>query len=120
MGVAESQITCDKRRIMEQNLWMVDEINEQQVAVNIALAADTACARLFRKGKEKEAFEVRVKAIDVLQSLGYLKRTPIEFTGQIGLQEIIKLANSPDTENETFLSERTGRGRKNFIENGAS
>ncbi len=120
LGVVESVITNDKRKIMEQNVWMVDNIDERQVAVDLAITADVASARLFRKGKEKEAFDVMRQAVDVLQSLGYLKRTAIEIKGEVSIQEILKLANSPDAEDETFLSKTTGRGGKDFITNGAS
>lgn len=117
LQVVDSVITNDKRKIMEQNVWLVDNIDERQVAIDLVIAANTATARLFRKGKEKEALEVKVKAIDALQSLGYLKRAPIEFQGRLTMEEILKLANGPEDEN--FLSEGTGRGSEKVITNGS-
>ncbi len=108
LGVAESQISRDKRRIMEQNAWMAENIDERQVAVELARAGEAATARLFRKGKEKEAFEVQAKTIDVLQSLGYLKRAPVELKGLLSIQEILKLAIDP--KDEIALLGNTGRG----------
>lgn len=99
---------------------MVDEIDERQEVVRIMQTADLAVSTLFRAGHVRDAWTVRREAITVLQSLGYLKRTPIEFKGEVSVQEILKLANSPDKEDETFLSERSGQGRKNFIANGTS
>lgn len=110
----------DKIKIQEQNSWMLDELDERKIAFDIIQTAEFASAALFRNGKPKEAFDVEAKAVDILQTLGYLKRTAIEFKGQIELQEILKLGNTPDTEDETLLSERAGQGRKNFITNGAS
>ena len=119
LGVSYVMVHKYKKKIQQQNEWMIDEIDERRMALDILQSAETASARLFRKGKDKEAFEVQRMAIDTLQTLGYLKRAPVEFKGQITLQEILKLANGPDPEDETLLSERTGRGGKEFIPNGS-
>lgn len=119
LHVPESYVSRDKKKIQQQNEWMMDEVDERRMALEIMMAAHTASPRLFRKGKEKEAVEVLRIAVDTLQTLGYLKRAPIEFKGQLTLQEILKLANGPDPEDETLLSERTGRGGKEFIPNGS-
>lgn len=95
-------------------------MDEAKEAVNIIKTAEVASMRLFRKGDEKAAWDVQKQAVEVLQSLGYLRRSPVEFKGQLTIQEILKLANSPDQGDETLPSEGTGRGGKNFITNGAS
>lgn len=119
LHVPEEYVSRDKKRIQEQNSWMLDELDERKIAIEIIHTAELASAMLFRNGKPKDAFDVESKMIDVLQTLGYLKRAAIEFKGEVTLQEIVKLANSPDEEDETFLGERSGQGRKNFITNGA-
>ena len=105
LHVHESDVSRDKRKIQNENAWMLDELDERKIAIEIIHTAELASAMLFRNGKPKDAFDVESRMIDVLQTLGYLKRAAIEFKGQIDLQEILKLANSPDTEDETFLNE---------------
>lgn len=116
--VREQVISKDKKKIQEQNKWVLDDLDEEKIATEIISTAEIASSRLFRQGKNKDAWNVQREAVDVLQTLGYLKRAPIEFKGQMSIQEILKLANEP--EDESVLSERPGRGGKNLITNGTS
>ena len=93
-------ITRDKRRIQHQNSWMLDELDERRIAVNLIQVAEIASARLFRQNKSHEAWKVQRELMESLQSLGYVKKKPVEFEGKVSLQEILKLATNPNWETE--------------------
>jgi len=103
------------QQILEQNSWMLDDIDERKIAVDIIQSADVACARLFRKGREKDAFTIKKDAIELLQSLGYLKRKPIEVEANLTLLEIIKLAHANTETNQETFDSGNGRGVEKLL-----
>ena len=96
LKVSRQTIWEDRKAIDSEEFGASLMIDEIAFIRDLISSGEIAIARLFRKGKEKEAFEVQDKLIDRLQSLGYIKRVPQEhnFTGQISLLEVLGIAPS--------------------------
>lgn len=103
-------VTRDKQQIIKQNAWYVDDIDEKKWVVDLIQTAEVAAARLFRNGKHKEAFDVKVKCIEMLQSLGYITKKPLEvdLTAQLSFQELLKHASEikPDPRAQAIATSR--------------
>lgn len=103
-------VTRDKQQIIKQNSWYVDDIDEKKWVVDLIQTAEVASARLFRGGKPKEGFDVKVKCIEMLQSLGYITKKPLEvdLTAQLSFQELLKRASEikPDPRAEAIATSR--------------
>lgn len=110
MKVDNGTVTRDKQKIMKQNSWYVDDIDERKWVIDLIQTAEVASARLFRNGKPKEAFDVKVKTIETLQSLGYITKKPLEvdLTAQMSFQELLKRAAEikPDPRAEALATNR--------------
>lgn len=119
LKTSDSTVYRTRDLIQKQNMWMLDEIDERKFALEIIQTAIAASARLFRQGKNREAWTVEKEAIDVLQSLGFLKKQPLEFKGSLTLQEILKLANA-DREDEPGVLREPGSRVEGFLKNGSS
>ena len=110
MKVTQPTISRDRQLIIKQNMWMLDDLDERKFVVELIQTAEVSSARLFRAGKNKEAFDVKVKLVEMLQSLGYITKKPVEvdFTGQITFQELLKRAAEikPDPRAEAISTNR--------------
>ena len=118
LGVTQGYVSQIKRQIMNQNAWMLDDLDERKWAIELVQSAMTASARLFRQGKNREAFQVEKEAIEVLQSLGFLKRKPIQIDANLTLQEILKLAVTDGKDEAGFLGS-AGVGAREVLTNGS-
>lgn len=105
-------ISKDAKKIEEQNAWMFDVmVNEPQLIVRTILSAKNKAARLCRQGKYKEAWTVEKECIELLQTLGYVKKKPMEldFKAEYTLVELLKLAADSDRKDETNILGKEGR-----------
>lgn len=109
LKVDDSWVSRAKIRIQNEGAWVLDFIDERRIATEIIQTADVATARLFRAGKDKEAWTVRKEAVEVLQTLGYVKKKPVEvdLKGLRTLQEILQLAHGSGIES---IPRRAGQG----------
>lgn len=98
MKIPTSTLYRYRDEIRLQNEYMLSDLDERKLALEWIEAGETACARLFRKGKEKDAIEVLTRMMEALQSLGYVKRKPIEIEGDVTLEEILKRGKEKRTE----------------------
>ena len=117
LHIPEVYVYRDKKKIQEQNQWMLDDLDERRIAVDIIQTAERSIARLSKASKQKEAWTVAREMVEVLQTLGYLKRAPIEFKGQVTLEEILKLA-AGHKDDENGLLRGTGQ-RAPVLTNGS-
>lgn len=108
MKVSNAVVTRDKQLIIKQNAWYVDDINEKKWVIDLIQSAEVSSARLYRLGKNKEAFDVKVKCLEMLQSLGYITKKPLEFSGTMTFQELLKRASEPEPTEElgSFKADR--------------
>lgn len=92
LRVSRSTITRAKKKIRNQNSWMLDEVDERKVVVQILLDAEFAITKLTQEKQYYEAWQVRRQLKEELQDLGYLTKEPIKFAGQITLPELYEIA----------------------------
>ena len=99
LKVARSTIYEDRKAIDREEVGATFIVDEIEMVKDLVSSAEVAIARLFRKGKEKEAFDVQDKLIDRLQTLGYVKRVAQEHNlrGQISLLEVLGLGTNQPT-----------------------
>ena len=95
VGCSRENVSQIKSRILEQDSWMLSAVDERKEAVEIMQKAEACFTHLMKQGKYKDAWNVAREKIEVLQSLGYVKRTPVEIGGQITLLEILKHGKAP-------------------------
>ena len=96
----------DKKEILEQNSWILDEIDTRAFALELIATAEAASAKLFSKGREKDAWTVQKECVEALQNLGYVKRAPVEFKGHLSLLEILNFGNGNGSKEEEISSSR--------------
>lgn len=110
MKVTQATVSRDRKLIVKQNMWYLDDLDERKFVVELIQTAEVASARLFRGGKNKEAFDVKVKLVEMLQSLGYITKKPLEvdLTAQMSFQELLKRASEikPDPRAEAISTSR--------------
>ena len=104
-------VTKIKRRISEQDSWMLDDVDERKIALKLLQIAEAAVTRLFKKGDERSAFEVYTKHIGVLQDLGYLSKEPVRSEGKFSFLEMLKIA-ATDKEPPKSGDENSGNGQE--------
>ena len=116
-------VTRDKQAIYKLNEHMLNDVDNRKFALDLIHTAQMASARLFRKGKEREAWQVEKELVESLQTLGYVSKEPEKIEGRLTLLEILKLArdtnindgfsgdnNGHGTEDKRFLYDRGGSG----------
>jgi len=96
LHVSRQCIWEDQRALERTQIGAALMVDELETIREYMVTAETAMARLFRKGKEKDAFDIYDKYIERMQSLGYVKRVAQEhnFKGQISLLEVLKFEQS--------------------------
>ena len=57
MKVDPATVTRAKYKMLADNSWMLDQVDERKFAIDMINTAMNASARLFRKGKEREAWQ---------------------------------------------------------------
>ena len=125
LHVSRETIYQDKKALEKNDSGVSLMIDEIEIVNDLVSIAECAVWRLFRKGKEKDAFDVYDKFVDRLQSLGYVKRVAQEFNlkGQISLLEVFGIVNTTPSES-TARSTRLNAGEDESIlgldQNGSS
>lgn len=118
LEVHEASVSRDKRRIQEQNGWILDNLDDRRIAVDLITTAERAVARLTKAGRHKDAWTVAKELVEKLQSLGYVKQRPIQFQGKLTLEEMLRLA-SGGTEGEERVPGEPGGHSAELLTNGA-
>ena len=119
LKVHNTTVYRTKEKIQKQNMWMLEEIDERKFALDLIQTAISASSRLFRQNKNKDAWQVEKECVEMLQSLGFIKRKPIAFEGSITLTEMLKLANGAPEDEHHFLGS-AGNGAASHAANGSS
>ena len=89
----------DKQKILKQDTWVLDDLCEiKNVAASAVGVAERAITNLFKQNKNKDAWVVKRELIEMLQSLGYIERKPMELNANLTLLEMLKLAADPKDE----------------------
>lgn len=91
--VSERTIKRDRKKIREGTELMSLIINEGDLAQDLIEESEVACVRLKKSGRWKEAMEIKFKLIDVLQSMGILKKIAqsLNVRGQLNLLEVLNI-----------------------------
>lgn len=87
-------VSDDKCKIIRDNKWMLKIVDDERYAVHMMAVAEVASARLFKQGKNREAWQVEKECFDLLQDLGYISKKPIKFEGLLSLQEALRRADA--------------------------
>lgn len=93
VGCVRETVSHIRSRILKQDSWMLDDVDERKIAVDLMQKAEMCFTKLVKKEKYKEAWNVEKEKVEVLQSLGYVTHEPIKIEGQITLLELLKRAN---------------------------
>lgn len=91
MGLERSAITKMIHRILTQDSWVLDEMDARKMATDMMQAAGVCFGRLMKKGRERDAWNIKKELIETLQSLGYIHREALKVEGEMTLLEIFKL-----------------------------
>ena len=83
----------DIQRIKEQNSWMLDNIDERKVVLDLIQTAEVASARLMKNGRIKDAWTVNKELVETLLELGYLKSKQPDLNENPTFVELLKLAS---------------------------
>ena len=78
--------------MLKEHVHLLNDLDERSMAIKLIYSAETASSRLFRKGKEWQAFNVITNLVKSLQELGYLHRAPIEIEGRMTIQDFLRRA----------------------------
>lgn len=93
MGVHRMTITRDKKKIRDEDALGQLVIDESVIAQDMLDAAELHAARLTKAGKHKDAWTVRKECVELLQSLGYVKKVAqgISLKGTVSLLEVLEV-----------------------------
>lgn len=86
------------QEIRRVNKFILNDIEEHSWAVGLIQTAETAAANLFRAGRQRDAWAVKKELTETLQSLGFLKRKPIEIEGKMSFKALMEMVHSETTE----------------------
>jgi hypothetical protein len=96
LKVARQTIYDDIEAIQKGDVGASLMVNEIEIVRELIQTAEIACARLMRKGKEKDSFSVWNSLVERLQSLGYVKMVPkkMQLSGSVSLLEVLAFEQS--------------------------
>lgn len=125
LQVSERTIGRYKKKLREGQELACLIIDEGSLAQDLIEDAELCSARLRKAGKWKEAFEVKIKLVESLQTMGIVKEVPkkLNLKGQIDLLDVLELnrqmrEESPDNGEEN--NESNGNGSAgNYTEGGS-
>ena len=100
LAVSDRTIYTDKKKLREGNDLSNLILDEASLAQDYIEDAGIVCAKLKKVGKWKDAFEVRDKCLDRLQSMGFIKKVPkeINLKGKLSLMEVLDLEHDEPAE----------------------
>ena len=108
MQVHVTTVWRHRRQMLREHVHLLNDLDERNMAIKLIVTAETASSRLFRKGKEWQAFDVIRNLVKSLQELGYLHRAPIEIEGKMTIQEFLRGAASTIIEAESNYKNNGG------------
>ena len=93
LKVDEKTIQRDRKEIRRGGELAALVMDESEIAQDIMDDAEYCAARLRAQKKYKEAFEVKVKCLETLQSMGIVKKVAekLNVKGQLNLLEVLEL-----------------------------
>lgn len=112
LGVCERTIARYKKKIREGQELAALVIDEAQFAYDLMDDAELCCARLKKARKYKDAFEVKIKLLEKLQSMGMIKKVAEKFNlkGSLDLLHVLELeAQTRDDESPDYGEENNGQ-----------
>ena len=98
LGVHRVTIHKYSQKMHRNASFMLDSLDERSIATMLIQKAQTASARLFRKGRETDALDIQFRLVDKLQSLGFLKKKPLEIEGKVSFKALMEIVNSETPE----------------------
>jgi hypothetical protein len=122
LEISEIMHTCrktvqnDKEAILETNMVMLLRLDNRKWALELIHTAAMASARLFRKGREREAWQVEKECVEMMQTLGFVGKEPEKMEGTLKLLEMLKY------ERDSYIRGNEGEGNDNqrfFYERGS-
>lgn len=110
LKVSRATIIRDRKTIREGNETAQVAINEEQIADELLEAADYAIAKLNKQGKHKDAWTVRKECVEMMQSMGYIKKAAVNLN-----VSLVDLLNMEYEQSMTMQQngEISGNGHKN-------
>ncbi len=90
-GVSEWTVSRYKRRLVEQLGWEVDELDVRRVATETKIKATELFTKAVRAKEFATAWRIHKEYVEVMQSLGYVKRAPLQVvTGHFDLRQMAR------------------------------
>lgn len=107
LKISPSTVTRDKKKLVQEDAWILSEMDDRTLAVQMIQTADKAAARLFRKGREREAWTVLRECVELLQSLGHVKKQATEIKGDFSF---VSFLNEIASRKRNGYADKDGNG----------
>lgn len=127
MNVDRNTIYRYKKKLFEEDALFQLVLDESTIALEMIESANHSIAKLMKDRKYKDAWTVRRECIEMLQSLGYVKRVEqkLNIKGQINLLQILEVEKdlrdkAPDNGDEQEHADTNGNGHSGTYPEGSS
>ncbi len=127
MQVTRCTIYNYKKKMYQEDALSQLVIDESTIALEMLETAQHASAKLMKQNKFKDAWTVRKECLEMLQSLGYVKRVEqklnikgsVDLLGILNLEADIRTKESPD-DGDDYDHSANGNGQSGTDDEGGS